>query len=164
MSTLDSPGFPSPPELIDMAAGKGLALDDHRSRPLEPLRTADLVVGFELDHVAHAVVHAGADPTVTFTLPELARLLDQLPDEPRSDTLEDARDLVGAAHGLREQGHPTEGVTDPFGAGRKAYEQMVTDVTGLCDAVLARLFPASGTSAGLASTREVDRDGSAVGR
>jgi protein-tyrosine phosphatase len=143
VGTLHSPGLPSPPELIELAAAQGLRLDEHLSRTTGALDSFDLIVGFELAHVAYAVVEAGADASKTFILPELARLLSGLAVEPGpEDPVVRARDLVAAADGKRkERGPDYEQVADPFGGPVKAYEEMATAVSTFCDQVTTSLFP-----------------------
>src|SRR5439155_4834134 len=73
VGTLRLDAEPALPEAVESAQQLGLDISQHRSCCIEDvdLSSADLVVGFEANHVASAVVDAGADRKRTFLLPEL---------------------------------------------------------------------------------------------
>src|SRR5688572_15909553 len=77
---LDLEPGPALPEALQACGRIGLDLSAHRSRPLRtvPLQDIDLVIGFELQHIASAVVEAGAAHEKAFLLKELLRLLDAI--------------------------------------------------------------------------------------
>lgn len=141
--TLDAPGHTSPPELVDIAAGRRLELEHHRARPIGPgsLSDADLVIGFSFHHVAGSVIDGGADRSVTFTLPELVRLLVEA--EPAEDLppIERAREMLRRADELRDSAMPSrEEVADPFGGPRRAYETMANEIDDAIEAIVEKLF------------------------
>ena len=145
VGTLDSPGQPSPAELISIAAGGGLDLSTHEAVPMQlnSLAGTDLVIGFSFDHISNAVVNGGASRKVTFLLPELTRLLEERPQPvEHDDVVSYARALIAAADERRGD-DPTMSdaeVADPFGGRRKAYEAMVEEVDRHVSVLAHRLF------------------------
>lgn len=140
--TLDSPGHRSPSELVEVAAGRELLLEEHRARPISAgsLSAFDLVIGFTFDHVAAAVVEGGAARQGTFTLPELARLLVEVEIPKDLPAVERARAMIERAGALRDPGFTREEVSDPFGGPRSAYEEMADEIDGHLKVVAERLF------------------------
>ena len=69
--TLDLGAVGVLPEALALAPELGVDLSAHRTRCVRDvdLREADLVLGFELTHLATAVVECGAARERTFTLP-----------------------------------------------------------------------------------------------
>ncbi len=78
VGTLDVGPAPALPAAVQAAAGVGLDLTSHRARTMRTgeLEGTDLVVGFEPGHVSAAVIDGWADRAKTFTLVELAMLLE----------------------------------------------------------------------------------------
>ena len=72
------PGAPALPEAVTAGRRRGVDLAAHVSRSLRDadLAQADLVLGFEPQHVRTAVVDARANIARTFLLAELIPLLD----------------------------------------------------------------------------------------
>lgn len=148
VGTLDSPGQPSPTELISIAGRGGIDLSAHGAVPMHPnsLADADLVIGFSFDHVSGAVVNGGASRNVTFLLPELTRLLEERPHASPSvenaDVVSRARALVDAAdtHRGEDRAMSDAEVADPFGGRRRAYEAMVEEVDRHVYLLARRLF------------------------
>ena len=101
----------------------GVDLTGHRSRPLshtEPA-TFDLVLGFELDHVAVAFAEHGVPADRAFLLTEFVRLAasDVVPD----GSEDHARAVIESAGRCRSGNfQPDEEVEDPIGKNRRAYE------------------------------------------
>ena len=148
VGTLEHEGLESPREIHQLARAGGMDLTAHRSRGLRsvPLSDADLVLGFELAHVAGAVIDGGAPKDKTFRLPELVRLLDDVSAPAHADPAERARSLVAAANQLRSGGKgfvSGEDVADPFRGPMKGYEQMAGRITQLTEKLVVQLFGAS---------------------
>ncbi|HWL34261.1 MAG TPA: hypothetical protein VNP89_11715 [Gaiellaceae bacterium] len=121
LGTLDEPGIPALADAIELGAGAGLDLAEHRSRPLrgEDLHAADLVVGFERNHVAAAVVEAGAPREKTFGAYELVELLARIESPGDLSVPERARNAVARANAARREGkRPFRELSDPVGRGR----------------------------------------------
>ena len=143
--TLDSPDQLVPDELVEIGRSAGLELAEHRSRFLEPgeFDDVDLFVGFERAHVAAAVVDAGVEHAKAFTLPEIVRLLGEVPSPGIQDPEERARALVAAAADKRREGPdfvPGEEVSDPFRRSQATYQRAADEITSLCDALHKALF------------------------
>ena len=143
--TLDSNPFPAPPEIIGVAKHQGLDLSTHRSQSLSvvDLRLADLVIGFELSHVAAAVVQVNAPADKTFTLPELSRLLQNVGTLPDLPPAERARVAIARAHQHRTSATrfvTGEEIRDPFGGSKRGYEEMAAQITDLCERIVYGLF------------------------
>ena len=143
--TLDAEGFESPQEIHQLASAAGMDLRGHRSKALGsvPLKDADLVVGFDLSHVAGAVIDGGAPRERTFRLVELIRLLEGA--EPFDDLtgVARARAMVAEAHELRQANRgffPDEDIADPFGGPMKGYQQMARQITELTEKLVHKLF------------------------
>ena len=122
--------MPALPEAIELATATGLDLSNHRARQLADveLSASDLVLGFERMHVRAAVVDGFAPIERTFTLPELVELLESIPEpSSRHDPVEQARNRIAQAHGLRSPDFRSSAVAeiaDPLG--RTAREQRRT--------------------------------------
>ena len=132
-------------EARKLGAPLGVDLDDHVARRLAhgELVSADLVIGFERDHVAVAVIDGGADRGRTFTLPELVALAEQAPVAAVEDPVERARTAVRAAAELRaRQRHarPIEELADPVGGPERGYREVAGTLADLSDRLVRVLF------------------------
>lgn len=118
-------GIRSPAGMIDAASSLGVDLSAHRSTPLTRLELAsfDLVIGFELQHVAAAIVHAGAPKEKVFTLPDLAISISSNPEGPRA--------AIRSAYEKRLEG-PMQEIADPIGGSVSDYITMTRTVAPLC--------------------------------
>lgn len=143
--TLDLAGEPSTPEMISAARALGLDLDAHRSRHLAraDLEDADLILGFELTHVAAAVVDGGAPADRVFFLKEIVRLLEATPPSPEEDPESRARARIQQAAELRsfDRAHRSgEGIPDPFGRSDRVYTETAHLIQELCRRLVIALF------------------------
>jgi protein-tyrosine phosphatase len=131
------------PEALELAPGLGVDLGAHRARCVRDLdlREADLVLGFELVHVATAVADCGAPRERSFTLPELVELL---PREPtgNGDAVVRARAAVQRAHGARDPVRRPE-LADPLGAAPAVFRYTAEEVQRLVRRLAASLFGVS---------------------
>lgn len=141
--------LPRPPSPVLLEAGAiatqlGLDVALHRSSHVgsHDLSSADLVIGFELHHVAGAVVDGGAPATKTFLLKELVRLARSVSPPPQPDPVTRARTVVELADGLRRGSGPVLGeeIRDPAGRRIKAFREIVHEVVRTCDEMTALLF------------------------
>jgi len=145
MGLVDIGREPPPREAIEVAAGLGLDISMHRSRRMEPLslQESDLVVGFELVHVAAAVLDGGARAERTFMLRELVELLEQV-DVPEEDNpATRARLAVAVAHerrGALSGRSAAAPVNDPLGRGRGAYRSAARELGELVPRLVDGLF------------------------
>ena len=143
--TLDLAGEPSTSEMISAAHALGLDLDPHRSRHLSlvNLEHADLVLGFELEHMAAAVVNGGAPANKVFLLKEIVRLLEVVPPSPEGDLESRARARIERAAELRSFDHTHragEGISDPFGRSARVYAETAELIQDHCRRLIAGLF------------------------
>jgi protein-tyrosine phosphatase len=143
LGTLDLGAIEALPEALELAAGFGLDLSEHRARCLlgQDLSAADLVVGFERDHVVKAVVEAGAQRECVFTLPELVAYLEELVPQEGSGPIEAARAAIAEVHRLRtERGRRAAEVRDPIGGPAEGFRESARAVRELAERLADALF------------------------
>ena len=145
--TLDLAAERSTDQMISAARAFGLDLDPHRSRHMAQadLRNADLILGFELHHVATAVVEGGAPAEKVFFLKEIVRLLEAVPPSGEEDPERRARARIQRAAEMRSFDHPHhtgEGIPDPFGHSNQVYAETAELIQDLCRRLIAGLFGA----------------------
>jgi len=131
-------GMPATPETVDLLRRSGVDASEHLSRRANAaiLRSADLVVCAERQHVVRLVVEEGGDFRRIFTLPELRTLLDALGSLPVPD--------VATALDLLNEGRPRGGaylqadvpeVFDPTGGPPSEWERAWVSIEGACTRV-----------------------------
>jgi protein-tyrosine phosphatase len=138
---LDLRGKPALPEAERAAARYGLDLSQHASVCLTDadLGSADLVIGFQRDHVAAAVVDGGADPDTTFSFRELLRLLRQLGPQRASG---DPRALLAQVNDVRQgvaSFDPDDEIADPIGSQQAVFEGLAKEIFDSCTELAERL-------------------------
>ena len=119
-------------EAANLGTRLSVDLSAHRSRRLVPLGDADVVVGFERQHVEKAVVEAGSPRERTFTLPQLVELLEA---EPRSGA---PRERIAALRPGSVLDAPE--IEDPIGLPRSKQEAIVDEVEDLARRLARALF------------------------
>jgi protein-tyrosine-phosphatase len=139
------PPVPPPWEARQAALELDIDISDHRALHLGAvdLTQADLVLGFELNHCAAAVVEGNAPPEKTFGLLELLRILDPVPAPLATEVLDGARQAIAYAHAQRsESGRfvPHEYVPDPIGGPIDVYRETARSLRDLCDQLVVKLF------------------------
>ncbi len=140
------PRRPSPvlAEAGAVALELGVDVSTHKSSHVasHDLSGMDLVVGFEYQHVAAAVVDGGAPASKTFLLRELMRLVREFAPPPTPDPLERARELIALADGLRRKTDHVlgEDIRDPAGRKLGAFREIVFEVVRGCDEMTRMLF------------------------
>jgi protein-tyrosine phosphatase len=147
---------PSPKKTLKAASMLGYDLGEHRSRALdeEGLDSADLVVGFEIAHVAAAVIERKTERAKTWLLPQLVGTLERVTAEPLSDP-EDlasvARSRLAAADALRSSASPMLGdqIADPIGRSSRVHQATARTIDDLCKRMVPLL---------LAPTRSIEKD------
>jgi protein-tyrosine-phosphatase len=143
--TLDLGPVEALPEALELAPSLDLDLTEHRARCVRnvDLSEADLVLGFEYQHLAAAVTEGEARRERTFTLPELVVLLEE------GGTVIDGGDLVAgarravqrAADDARPGGHRLE-IADPLGASPEVFHGTALEVRALTERLAELLFGA----------------------
>jgi low molecular weight protein-tyrosine phosphatase len=129
------------PEALELAPSLGIDLSAHRARCVRhvDLTGADLVLGFEVVHVATAVVDCGATRERSFTLPELVTLLPPATSPGPGDAVEHARDVVRRAHEARNSFRPLE-LGDPLGGPFELFRSTAAEIRLLTEKLGAALF------------------------
>lgn len=140
-------GSPAMPEAVAVMAARGLVLDEHRSRRIDPsiLDQADLIIGMTREHVREVAVLDPSALARTFTLKELVRAgYDVGPRRP-GDAVSAWLARVGAQRrreALLGVGHdPAYDVEDPVGRPRAEYEHTATELEGLLERLVALVWP-----------------------
>jgi protein-tyrosine phosphatase len=142
LGTLELEGAPALPEAVEAALSAGLDLSAHRSRALggQDLRDADLVLGFEMSHIAAAVVDGGAPRERVFSLPELVELIEQTGAPREIDPIARARHVIAAANAHRVTGVPPAELADPLGKSARFHRDTVGRVRDLSVRLAVALF------------------------
>ncbi len=135
-------GSGAQPGSIEAAADRGVDITDHVARQLtrEQVLAADLVLGMAVEHrtaVARVVPEAASR---TFTLKELVRLLEALPEpDPSEPDPSDGTRLANRVHQadtLRRngfEGNPfDEDVVDPLGHPPQTFHAVAWELDGWC--------------------------------
>lgn len=142
--TLPRRSSPVLEEASEIAGELGIDLTGHRSNHVTSfdLSIDDLVIGFELHHVAAAVVDAGADAEKAFLLREFVRLAAAVPPPPVTDPVARARAIVAGAADVRAKtGYVVgEEVRDPAGRRPRVFREIVAEVVAGCDEMAGLLF------------------------
>jgi protein-tyrosine phosphatase len=144
LGTLELEGAPALREAVDAASRHGLDISTHRARTLrgQDLGRADLVLGFERNHVAAAVIDGGAPAERVFTLPELVQLIEEPGGAQEPNPIERARRQIADAHARRagKGSAITIELPDPVGQNRKVFRDTVEQVRDLSVRLAAGLF------------------------
>jgi protein-tyrosine phosphatase len=139
---LDVEGLPALPEAIAAGQKLGLDLTEHRSRTLRDggLAGVDLVLGFEPDHLAAAIIEGGADWGRTFLLGELVDLLDA--SVPSEDAWTYARTMVAVADARRARTRPDvrRSIEDPLNKPARAVLKIAREIDRLVAEAVQSLF------------------------
>lgn len=133
------------PVAVEAASKWGVDLSAHRSRSLADVSLAepDVILGFERQHVAWAVVDGGAPSERTFTLPELVGLLELVAPHETDDPRARARTAVAQADELRSgvlSAQPVDEIGDPMGRRARDVRETVEAVRELSRRLVEGLF------------------------
>jgi protein-tyrosine phosphatase len=142
--TLELKAAPALPEAVQLARSYGLDVAGHTTRCVAGARLAeaDLVLGFDTSHVREAVVRAGAARGRSFTIRELARLLDDVTPPDEGGVVPRARRAVELAAALREDQPPrlADDMADPLGSPWKVFSDTAAEIRELSLRLAASLF------------------------
>ncbi|MGH2682167.1 MAG: hypothetical protein ACRDIX_02915 [Actinomycetota bacterium] len=139
-------GNPATEGAVLAAREIGIDIQVHRASPLRDhvVREADLILGLARGHRDEVVSLVPEAAPRTFTLKELAALLEALPPAAGHTDRDAAVARIAEAHRLRGgAGEPVvrdPDVRDPFGSALFAYRDVAWDIHSAVDAVLAGLF------------------------
>ncbi len=143
--TIGLEGSAATPESVRAAMERGVDIAAHRARRLTDsmVQRADLVVCMAAEHRVAIEGRLPADVNRTFTLKELARLLEG--DAPASTQSGDALEQrVAAAAAARRTDGPVnpydEDIVDPLGMPLETYRAIAWELDEWVDRLLAGLF------------------------
>ena len=142
--TLDLGPVEALPEALELAPSLDLDLTEHRARCVRnvDLSEADLVLGFEYQHLAAAVTEGEARRERTFTVPELVTLLEEGGTATGgADLVAEARRAVQRADDARPGGRRPE-IADPLGASPEVFRDTSLEVRALTERLAELLFGA----------------------
>ena len=140
--TLDLGPVEALPEALELAPSLDLDLTEHRARCVRnvDLTDADLVLGFEYQHLAAAVTEGGARRERTFTVPELVMLLEEGGTATDGgDPVAEASRAVQQADAARPGGHRPE-IPDPLGGSAEVFHGTALEVRALTERLAELLF------------------------
>jgi protein-tyrosine phosphatase len=148
-------GSGATPESVEAAAERGADISRHQARRLgaEMLESADLVLAMSAEHRDAATALAPAAAPRAFTLKELVRLLEALPQgewgggDPAPVLLE----RVEAAKALRRSGFTgnplDDDIVDPLGLGLDSYRAVAWELDEWCSRLVDGLLGEARASA-----------------
>jgi protein-tyrosine phosphatase len=151
--TMGWEGSGADPNSIAAAAERGVDISRHVARALSTagLASADLVLAMSSEHALVVVREAPEVASRTFTLKELVRLLEALP-EPAVG--QDLRARVAAADALRSdgfEGNPRDlDVADPLGMPLQSFRAVAWELEAWCGRLADGLVGRAAARAGLA--------------
>jgi protein-tyrosine phosphatase len=143
-------GSEAMPEAVAAAAELDVDIAGHRARALRPgmAETSDLVVCMTAEHRDALVRSTPSVAGRTFTLKELVRLLEALPD----GSPDQASDRVAAADELRRTGRRTgfeeDDVADPLGLPLDGYRAIAAELDDRCSHLVRAAFLTAATGSG----------------
>jgi protein-tyrosine phosphatase len=140
-------GAPATDEAVQAELQRGIDISSHRARRLHPTHVlqADLVIGMTTMHRDRAVDMVPEVRDRSFTLKELVRLLEALPERdgtvaPDGRTL---ADRVAEASRLRDEGFEgnplDEDVADPIGMSLAIYRAVAWELDEQCERLVTGL-------------------------
>ncbi len=137
------PDIPAIADAVDAMRRRGLDVSAHRSRQAtaEIVRSADLILTAERDHVVRI---ASLDPAAfrrSMTLPEFITAASRSFSTDRGTAW--VQELTGSRTAQAYLRDPIEEVDDPTGLPGRAFEAAVVDIEGQCSmaaAVIARIL------------------------
>jgi protein-tyrosine-phosphatase len=142
---LGEPGHPVPEEVLEVMAGRGIDLSDHRSSTLtaEMVAEAGLVVGMSLRHVQEAVLLSPPSWQRAFRFKELVRRGEYVgPRLPGQDIASWIRATQGDRTRDSLANHsPNEDIADPYGGPFAGYEATAAELDDLSERLAELLWP-----------------------
>jgi protein-tyrosine phosphatase len=134
------------PTSVETAAERGIDIGGHRARTVstEALEEADLILAMDRGHRKAVGRTARSARERAFTLKELVRLLEALPEAGGDDPVSLLSHRVAEADALRRngfEGHPhDEDIADPLGMSLQAFRAVAGELDEWCDRLTDGLF------------------------
>jgi protein-tyrosine phosphatase len=150
--TIAHDGEPATDEAIAVASEYEIDASSHAARRLtrEDLAEADLVLAVSTEHRDEVERLDPQAATKTFTLKELVRLLEDLPDRADGGGPESLEARVAEADAHRRAGfhgnHDDEDVPDPLGHPLETYRAVAWELASWCERLVRGLFDATGVA------------------
>lgn len=144
--TMGWTGSAADPGSVAAAAERGVDISSHRARELEPAEIArsELILGMATEHAQAVVAEVPEARSRTFTLKELVRLMDALPEVDGATPERGLSERVAAADRLRADGFAgdprDEGIMDPLGMPLDAFRAVAAELDGWCSRLTVGLF------------------------
>ena len=129
---------------VEVLAGRGIDLSAHVSRTMasDEIAAADLVIGMERRHVQDAIVRVPAAEAWSFTLRDLVRRAEAASPRAGGERLRTwAARLAAGRPRAALLGVGDDGVADPIGQPRAAYERTAAELDDLLARLVARAWP-----------------------
>jgi protein-tyrosine phosphatase len=134
------------PGSVAAAAGRGVDISSHRARELEPAQIArsGLILGMATEHTRAVVTEVPEARSRSFTLKELVRLVEAMPETFEATPERRLFERVAAADRLRASGFAgdpsDEGVADPLGMPPDAFRAVAAELDEWCSRLTDGLF------------------------
>jgi protein-tyrosine phosphatase len=141
--TMGWEGSAADPASVQAALERGVDISEHRARELRPedVHGADLVLAMAHEHAAAV---SGLAPERTFTLKELVRLLEALPEAGPGDPDAVLAARVAEAEALRRsgfEGNPyDDDIADPLGMPLESFRAVAWELEDWCGRLADGLF------------------------
>ncbi|MGH9122848.1 MAG: hypothetical protein ACRDYC_13050, partial [Acidimicrobiales bacterium] len=140
------PGYPPPPEVIEVMSEVGLDLSDHLSTPVseEMVEWADVTLAMERGHLVNLAVLAPGAWRRCFTIRELLRRAVPVGERQPGQTVREWAESMSESRTRAEimKLPAREDVADPIGGSRRAY-QTCRDLLDGFSAEIAKLVAPS---------------------
>jgi protein-tyrosine-phosphatase len=148
--TLRLGAAPALAEARKLGLSLGLDLSEHRARLIgvESIEDADLVIGFDQEHVRRGVIDGNASIKRSFAFRELVALLEDATEPEIDDVVQRARHAVEQAASLRDaatDAWDAGAIADPFGRSWRVYRDTAAEIRELSLKLVDALFGVSGT-------------------
>ena len=143
--TLELGAAPALAEAAELGVWYGVDLSTHRARQIggESIDSADLVIGFDQEHIRRAVIDGRAPSGRSFTFRDIVTLLEDVEEPETEDVVERARRMVREAIARRDadpDAEKPEPFGDPFGQSWRVYRDAAAEIRELAVRLVAALF------------------------
>jgi protein-tyrosine phosphatase len=143
--TLELGAAPALAEAAELGVWHGVDLSTHRARQIAgaSIEDADVVIGFDQEHIRRAVIDGRAPSGRSFTFRELVSLLEDVEEPETADVVERARQMVREAIARRDADPDAlkpEPFGDPFGKSWRVYREAAAEIRELALKLVTALF------------------------
>jgi protein-tyrosine phosphatase len=147
--TLPLGAAPALAEARRLGLSLGIDLSEHRARLLgvESIEDADLVIGFDQDHVRRGVIDGNASTQRSFAFRQLVALLEEAAEPETDDVVHRARQAVEHAALRRDatiEAWEIGAIADPLGRSWRVYRETAAEIRHLSLKLVDALFGVNG--------------------